>query len=207
MEASVQEAVTVAFGEMLVAAAGQVTVRPVAGLITSESAMVPEKSNVLVRVTAMAEPVAPLLKLTGVDALMEKSPTRTVIVVEFVGAFVPVPVPVMVTMYLPGVEEVNVQDAVAVPPTDTVAVVQLVTVTPEGVESPVNVISPANWPMPVTEIMVEPEAPRLKLEPVAVIENPLAGATVIVKVPWVSELSAGVGSVSPVGRLTKPFIV
>ncbi len=59
----------------LMAVAGQVIVRPVVGLTTDERVTLPAKLNVLVRVTEMAAPVAPLLKLTGVPTLMVKSPT------------------------------------------------------------------------------------------------------------------------------------
>ena len=70
-----QEAVVVAFAEMLVAVVGHVTVSPLVGLTTEVSPIVPVKSNVLVRVTAMAEPVAPVLKLTGFVMESWKSPT------------------------------------------------------------------------------------------------------------------------------------
>ncbi len=54
--------------------AGQATVRP-AGLTTVVSVTEPAKLNVLVRVTEMEAPVAPVLKFTGLTAEMEKSPT------------------------------------------------------------------------------------------------------------------------------------
>ena len=74
VEVRVQEAATVALAVM-VTGAGQVTVNPVAGLVTGVRATVPAKLNVLVRETEMAEPVAPELKLTGVLTIIVKSPT------------------------------------------------------------------------------------------------------------------------------------
>jgi len=73
----VHEAATVAFAVMLTGA-GQVTVKPVAGLTTAERLTVPAKLNVLVRETEIAEPVAPELKFTGVPTLIVKLPTWTV---------------------------------------------------------------------------------------------------------------------------------
>jgi len=70
----VQEAATVAFAVMLTGA-GQVTVKPVAGLVTGVRVTVPAKLNVLVRETEIAEPVAPELKLTGLPTLIVKLPT------------------------------------------------------------------------------------------------------------------------------------
>ncbi len=69
------DAVTVALAAMLVAVVGHVTVKPVAGETAEVRLMVPAKLNVLVRVTVIAEPVAPLLKLTGLEAEIVKSPT------------------------------------------------------------------------------------------------------------------------------------
>ena len=74
VELKVQEAATVAFAVILTGA-GQVTVNPVAGLITAVRVTVPAKLNVLVRETEIAEPVAPELKLTGLPTLIVKSPT------------------------------------------------------------------------------------------------------------------------------------
>ena len=74
VELKVQEAATVAFAVMLTGA-GQVTVNPVAGLVTGARVTVPAKLNVLVRETDIAEPVAPELKLTGEPTIMVKSPT------------------------------------------------------------------------------------------------------------------------------------
>ena len=68
------EAATVAFAVMLTGT-GQVTVKPVAGLVTAARLIVPAKLNVLVRLTDIAEPVAPELKLTGLPTLIVKSPT------------------------------------------------------------------------------------------------------------------------------------
>ncbi len=71
------EAATVAFAVILTGA-GQVTVKPVTGLVTAVKLIVPAKLNVLVSETDIAEPVAPELKLTGVPTLIVKSPTWTV---------------------------------------------------------------------------------------------------------------------------------
>jgi hypothetical protein len=71
-----QEAATVAFAVMLTGA-GQVTVKPVTGLVTGVRVTVPAKLNVLVRLTEMAAPVAPELKFTGVLVEMVKLPTWT----------------------------------------------------------------------------------------------------------------------------------
>ncbi len=75
VEVKVQDEDTVAFAVILTAVAGQVTVRPVVGLTTELRATVPAKLKVLVRLTEIAAPVAPVLKLTGVPTLMVKSPT------------------------------------------------------------------------------------------------------------------------------------
>ena len=74
MDDRVQEAATVAFAVMLTGA-GQVTVKPVAGLVTAVRLIVPAKLNVLVRETEIAEPVAPELKFTGLPTEIVKSPT------------------------------------------------------------------------------------------------------------------------------------
>jgi hypothetical protein len=78
VDESVQDVATVAFAAILTGA-GQVTVKPVAGLVTAARLIVPaSKLNVLVRETETAEPVAPELKLTGVPTLIVNSPTWTV---------------------------------------------------------------------------------------------------------------------------------
>jgi hypothetical protein len=74
VELKVHEAATVAFAEILTGA-GHVTINPVAGLVTGVRATVPAKLNVLVKLTDIAEPVAPELKLTGLPTLIAKSPT------------------------------------------------------------------------------------------------------------------------------------
>src|SRR5438128_10843524 len=74
VELRVHEAATVAFAVILTGA-GHVTVNPVAGLVTGVRVTVPAKLNVLVKVTDIAEPVAPELKFTGLPTLIEKSPT------------------------------------------------------------------------------------------------------------------------------------
>ena len=81
VELKVHEAATVAFAVMLTGA-GQVTVNPVTGLVTGLRVTVPAKLNVLVRLTDIAEPVAPELKFTGLTTLIVKSPTWTVAVAE-----------------------------------------------------------------------------------------------------------------------------
>lgn len=68
------DAPTVAFAVMLTGT-GQVTVKPVTGLVTGVRATVPAKLNVLVRETEIEDPVAPELKLTGLPTLIVKSPT------------------------------------------------------------------------------------------------------------------------------------
>jgi len=70
----VHEAGTVAFAVTLTGA-GQVTVKPVAGLVAAVILTVPAKLNVLARETEIAEPVAPELKSTGVIVETVKSPT------------------------------------------------------------------------------------------------------------------------------------
>ncbi len=77
VELNVQAAEAVAFAVRLVAVAGQVTVSPVVGLVTAPRLTVPAKLKVLVRVTDIAAPVAPELKLTGVPTETVKSPTCT----------------------------------------------------------------------------------------------------------------------------------
>ena len=62
---------------MAVAVVGQVTVRPVTGETTETRLILPAKFWTLVRVTVIADPVAPLLKLTGDDTESVKSPTWT----------------------------------------------------------------------------------------------------------------------------------
>ena len=74
VETKVHEAATVAFAVILTGA-GQVTVKPVTGLVTAARLTVPAKLNVLVRETEIAEPVAPELKLTGLPTLIVKLPT------------------------------------------------------------------------------------------------------------------------------------
>ncbi len=78
VELSVQDAEAVALAVRLVAVAGQVTVRPVVGLTTEVRLTVPAKLKVLVRLTDIAVPVAPELKLTGVPTDIVKSPTWTI---------------------------------------------------------------------------------------------------------------------------------
>src|SRR2546427_11846624 len=81
VELRVHEAATVAFAVILTGA-GHVTVNPVAGLVTGVIVTVPAKLNVLVKLTDIAEPVAPELKLTGVPTVIVKSPTWTVATAE-----------------------------------------------------------------------------------------------------------------------------
>jgi len=63
---------------VILTGAGQVTVSPVAGLVTGVRATVPAKLNVLVKLTEIAALVAPELKLTGLPTLIVKLPTWTV---------------------------------------------------------------------------------------------------------------------------------
>jgi len=95
VELKVQEAATVAFAVMLTGA-GQVTVNPVAGLVTGVRVTVPAKLNVLVRETDIAEPVAPELKFTGEPTLIVKLPTWTTELAEC-DAVPGDPAPVIVT--------------------------------------------------------------------------------------------------------------
>ena len=81
VELSVQEATTVAFAVMLTGA-GHMTVKPVTGLVTAARLIVPAKLNVLVRLTDIAEPLAPELKFTGLPTEMVKSPTCEMKLVE-----------------------------------------------------------------------------------------------------------------------------
>ena len=74
VDARVHDAVTVAFATMLVAVAGHIALRP-AGVTTDDRLIVPAKLNVLVKVTVIDEPDAPLLKLTGPLRDNEKPPT------------------------------------------------------------------------------------------------------------------------------------
>ena len=74
MDDRVHDAATVAFAVILTGA-GQVTVNPVAGLVTGERVTVPAKLNVLVKLTDIDEPVAPELKLTGLLTEIVKLPT------------------------------------------------------------------------------------------------------------------------------------
>ena len=76
------DAVTVALAVILVAVVGHVTVRPVAGVTTEARLILPAKFWILVRVTVIAEPVAPPLKLTGDVTESVKSPTWTVELAE-----------------------------------------------------------------------------------------------------------------------------
>ena len=117
-----------------------------------------------------------MLKLMSSDAaLTVKSPTWTVMMVELVTVGLP-PEPFSVTAYTPPVEELSEHVAVAVPPEATVALVQDETVTPAGLDEPVNETVPLNPCRLVTVIVVEPVAPLLKLLPVADREKP-AGMT------------------------------
>ncbi len=74
-EASAQDIEAVVLDVRLVAVAGHVTVKPLVGLTTELRPTVPTKLKVLVRVTGIAAPAAPELKLTGVPTIMVKSPT------------------------------------------------------------------------------------------------------------------------------------
>ncbi len=75
VELNVQDAEAVPFAVRLVAVAGQVIVSPVVGLVTALRPTVPAKLKVLVRLTEIAAPVAPELKLTGEPTVIVKSPT------------------------------------------------------------------------------------------------------------------------------------
>ncbi len=74
--------VTVALAVIEVAVVGHVTVKPAAGVTTEVRLIVPAKLKVLVRVTVIAEPVAPLLKFTDELAATVNWPTWTVELAE-----------------------------------------------------------------------------------------------------------------------------
>ncbi len=82
VELRVQDAEAVALAARDVAVAGQVTVKPVAGLTREVRDTVPAKFWTLVRETDTAAPVAPELKLTGEPTEMVKSPTCTTAAAE-----------------------------------------------------------------------------------------------------------------------------
>ncbi len=82
-EVKVQEAGEVALAVTVTAVAGQVTVKPVVGLMTELRLTVPAKLKVLVRLTEIAAPVAPELKFTGVPTEIVKSPTWTTELAEW----------------------------------------------------------------------------------------------------------------------------
>ncbi len=96
MELKVQDEEAVALAGRLVADAGQVAVKPVVGLTTEMREIVPAKFWMLVSDTDTETPAAPELKLTGVPALMVKSPTCTTELTEW-DAVPGEPVPVTVT--------------------------------------------------------------------------------------------------------------
>ncbi len=77
VELNVHDAEAVAFAARLVAVARHVTASPVVGLVTALRLTVPAKLKVLVRLTEIAEPVAPELKFTGLPTDIVKSPTWT----------------------------------------------------------------------------------------------------------------------------------
>lgn len=75
MELKAQETEVVPLAVSVVAVPGQVTVKPVVGLITELRLTAPAKLKMLVRLTDIVAPVAPELKFAGVPTLMVKSPT------------------------------------------------------------------------------------------------------------------------------------
>ncbi len=75
VELKVQDDGVVALAVKVTAVAGQVTVNPVVGLTTEVRATLPAKLTVLVRLTEIDAPVAPVLKLTGLPTEIVKSPT------------------------------------------------------------------------------------------------------------------------------------
>ncbi len=75
VELKVHDAGVVALAVRVSAVAGHVTVRPEVGLTTDVRVTLPAKLNVLVRLTEIDAPVAPVLKLTGLLAEIVKSPT------------------------------------------------------------------------------------------------------------------------------------
>ncbi len=176
MELRVHEAETVVFAAMPTAVAGHVTVRPVVGLTTELRATVPAKLLTLVSETDIAAPVAPELKLTGVLTLIVKSPTCTIELAEW-EAVPGEPAPVMVTRYVPGVEEFRVQDAgVEALAVNVTAVAGQATVNPAvGLTTDVRVTLPAKLKVLVSETEMDaPVAPVLKLTglPTEIVKSP-----------------------------------
>ncbi len=74
-EANAQDVEAVAFAVRTMAAPGQLTVKPLVGLMAGLRLTLPTKLNVLARLTEIVAAVAPVLKLAGVPTLMVKSPT------------------------------------------------------------------------------------------------------------------------------------
>ena len=160
---------------VILTGAGQVTVKPVAGLVAAVRLIVPAKLNVLVRETDIAEPVAPELKFTGLPTLIVKSPTWTVTVAEWV-AVPGEPAPVMVTPYVPAVVELRVQEAATVAFAVILTGAGHVTVNPvTGLVTGLRVTVPAKLKALVRDTdIAEPVAPELKFTGVP---------TLIVKLP------------------------
>ncbi len=61
--------------DRLIAVTGQLTINPVDGLTTELRVTLPAKLNLLARDTDTEAPETPRLKLTGLPAEMERSPT------------------------------------------------------------------------------------------------------------------------------------
>jgi hypothetical protein len=150
--------------------AGHVTVNPVTGLVTAVRVTVPAKLKVLVRLTEIAAPVAPELKLTGVVVEMVKSPTWTTTGLAVWEAVPGEPAPVIVTVYVPAVVEDRVHEAATVAFAVMLTGAGHVTVNPvTGLVTAVRVTVPAKSKVLVrlTEIAA-PVAPELKLTGVVV---------------------------------------
>ncbi len=165
-----------AFAASVVAVTGQLTVKPVVGLTIELRLTLPAKLNLLVRVTDIAAPLAPELKLTGVPADIVKSPTCTTDEARC-DAVPGEPAPVIVTRYVPGVVELRVQEADAVAlAVILVAVAGQVTVRPVvGLTTEVRVTLPAKLKVLVRlTAIAAPVAPELKLTgvPADIVKSP-----------------------------------
>jgi hypothetical protein len=164
VELRVQEAVAVVLAVRLVAVVGQVTDRPELGVTADDSWIVPTKLDVLVRLTEMVPPGAPLLKFTGELREIVKSPTCTVVLAEW-DAVPGEALPVMVTEYVPAVVDAREHEAVTVAlAVMLVAVDGQVTVRPvAGLGAADRLIVPAKSNVLVNVMLIElVVAPELK---------------------------------------------
>ncbi len=127
MELRVQDAEAEALAMRLVAVEGQVTVRPVEGLTREVRLTLPTKLKILFRETEIETPETPELKLTGVPTDIVKSPTWTTALAEWDNDPED---PLIVTLYVPGDEELKLQGVVTVWFADKVTLVGQVALNP-----------------------------------------------------------------------------